>query len=81
MRMIIQYMQLKGNIDDLLKTLEKETTLILNRFNINEMKSNDDKCHLLVTLRNENIEQSSSVELIGGNIDINVNFDEHVTKH
>ena len=36
------------SIDDLLKTLEKETSLILNWFRINDMKSNDDKCHLIV---------------------------------
>ena len=77
----------EGNIDDLLKTLEKETTVILNWFKINEMKSNDDKCHLIVcnlenvsvTLGNETIKNSSSVELLGVNIDTNLNFDEHLT--
>ena len=66
-----------GNIDDLLKTLEKETTVIFNWFKINEMKSNDDKCHVIVcnqenvsvTLGNKPIENSSSVELLSGNID------------
>ena len=51
------------------------------------MKSNDDKCHLIVcnqkyvsiTLGRENIEESSSVELLGVNIDTNLNFNEHVT--
>ena len=51
------------------------------------MKSNDDKCHLIVcnqdnvsvTLGNETIEKRSSVELLGVNIDTNLNFDEHVT--
>ena len=68
------------NLDDLLKTLEQETTLILNWFKVNEMKSNDDKCHLIVcnqkdvsiTLGSENIEKSSSVELLGVVIDTNL---------
>ena len=51
------------------------------------MKSNDDKCHLIgcnqndvsITLGSENIVESSSVELLGVNIDTNLNFNEHVT--
>ena len=74
----------EGNIDDLLKTLEKETTVILNWFKINEIKSNDDSCHLIVcnqenvsvTLGNETIEKSNSLELLGDNIDTYLIFDE-----
>ena len=77
----------EGNIDNLLKTLEKETAVILNWFKINEMKLNDDKCYLIVcneenvsvTLGNETIEKSSSVELLGVNINTYLYFDEHVT--
>ena len=36
------------NKEDLLETLENETSVILNWFRVNEMKSNDDKCHLIV---------------------------------
>ena len=36
------------NITNLLKLLETETTVVLNWFRKNEMKSNDDKCHLIV---------------------------------
>ena len=75
------------NIDDLLKILQEETSLILYWFRINEMKSNDDKCHLIVcnhdnvsvTLGNETIEESNSVELLGIKIDTNLNFNQHVT--
>ena len=42
----------EGNIDDLLYTVETETSFILNWFRMNEMKSNDVKCHLFVTLGN-----------------------------
>ena len=51
--------------------------MVLKWFNVNEMKSNDDKCHLIVanqdnisiTLRNECIETEDSVELLGIKID------------
>ena len=41
------YHAIKDSIMELLKTLEKETYSILNWFSFNEMKSNDDKCHLI----------------------------------
>ena len=52
------------------------------------MKSNDDKCHLLianqenvsVTLGNEIIEATNSVELLGVNIDKNLDLNDHVSK-
>ena len=57
-------------------------SLILNWFRMNEMKPNDDKCHLLdsnqdrvsVTLGNETIEATDSVELLGIKFDSNLNF-------
>ena len=48
---ITQHMPKKKNIESLLKTLEQETTSVLNWFHINEMKSNDGKCHLIVANR------------------------------
>ena len=80
--------------------MEKETSLILNWFKIDEMKSNDDKCHLMVckknnddkchlmvckknnvsvTLGNETIKESNSVELLGIKINAHLNMNEHVT--
>ena len=58
---------------EMLKILETETTIVVNWFRINEMKSNDGKCHLIVvnhdncyvTLGNEIIEGSNSVKLLG----------------
>ena len=60
-------------VTNLLKTLETETNQVLKWFRINEMKANDDKCYLLVanqenvsvTLGNEIIEATNSVELLG----------------
>ena len=36
------------DISILLKTLEEETSILLNWFTNNEMKPNADKCHLIV---------------------------------
>ena len=74
---------------NLLDILENETTILLEWFKFNEMKSNEDKCHLLiinhqdeicVKFGNENIVGSSSVDLLGIKIDNNLNFIEHVSK-
>ena len=67
--------------------MEAETNLVLKWFRINEMKANDDKCHLLVanqenvsvTLGNVIIVATDSVELIGVKIDKNLNLNEHVS--
>ena len=77
----------ENNVKSLLKTLELETNLLLDWFRINEMKPNEDKCHLLVinqenvsvTLGNGNISCSSTVELLGIKIDDKLNFNEHVS--
>ena len=79
---------IKNNIGDLSKTLENETSLIFDWFRMDEMKPNDDKCHLIVcnpsqfsvTLVTEKIETTDSVELLGVTIDKNLNFTDHVTK-
>ena len=79
---------INNNIADLLKTLENETSLILDWFRMNEMKPNDDKCHLIVcnhdqlsvTLGKEVIETTDSVELSGVTIDKNLNFTDHVSQ-
>ena len=58
----------------MLKTiLEKETNIVLKWFRDNEMKSNDDKCHLIIAnqdneyinVGSEIIESSDSVVLLG----------------
>ena len=76
------------NITSLLETLENETNVLLNWFRVNEMKPNEDKCHLLVinhenvsvNLGTENITCSSSVNLLGIQIDDKLDFNEHVSK-
>ena len=75
-------------LQGLLDTLEAETSTLLKWFQNNEMKSNEDKCHLFVVkneqgniqLGNENISASPSIELLGVSIDNNLDFKEHVSK-
>ena len=75
------------NVTNLLKTLETETNQVLKWFRINVMKANYAKCHLLVanqenvsvTLGNEIIEATDSVELLGVTIDKNLDINEHVS--
>ena len=67
-------------------SLYAETFKVLKWFYDNEMKSNDDKCHLIVanqenvsiTLGQETIEASDSVVLLGINIDKKLNFNGHI---
>ena len=78
----------KNSITSLLETLEVETNTLLDWFRNNEMKPNEDKCHLLVinqenisvNVGKENISCSSSVDLLGIKIDDKLNFNEHVSK-
>ena len=75
------------NIRMLLDTLEKETSIVLCWFKVNEMKSNNDKCHLIVakhdnvsvTINNEIIEGEEFVKLLGINVDNRLTISEHVT--
>ena len=74
------------NLDELLKNLEKETYVVLKWFKLNEMKSNDDKCHLIVPnelnvsvkLGQEVIPAEDSVTLLGVIIDNKLDFSSHV---
>ena len=79
---------IESNIDKLIETLENETCILLNWFNINEMKSNNDKCHLIILnnedniikIGDEEISGSKSVKLLGITIDNKLNFNEHIRK-
>ena len=73
--------------EEMLNILETETTIVLNRFKINEMKSNDEKCHLIianhdncsVSLGNEIIAGTNTVKLLGIKTDNELKFTEHVS--
>ena len=62
-----------GNITNLLNLITTETSVVLNWVRKNEMKSKDDKCHLIVAnkenvsfdLECDTIESSNTVKLLG----------------
>lgn len=84
----------KEGIFPFLHALKSETTTVLNWFKINEMKSNSDKCHLIVSENrnrlyksntciyldedNELLHNESIVKLLGVFIDDELTFEEHV---
>ena len=76
-----------SDIQTLLSILQKNTEILMHWFNENYMKSNSDKCHLLISSPNEvsikigsdKIFNETSVKLLGVTIDQNLNFNEHVT--
>ena len=78
----------KDTYEELLNTLQTETSQLINWFQVNEMKSNEDKCHLFVinddqatvTLGSGNIEACTSIELLGLTIDNKLDFTEYVSK-
>ena len=90
--MIIRH-TVEDNILDLLKCLEHETSTVLNWFKINEIKSNSNKCHLIVSenanrtyslnsfiyLGNEFLECENSVKLLGVILDSNLTLNDHVS--
>ena len=79
---------IESSIEKLIETLEKDTAILLKWFQINEMKSNNDKSHLLIAnnfgnkinVVNNVITGENSVKLLGVTIDNKLNFDEHVDK-
>ena len=85
MAVIIRHIRWQ-RIENLLSTLEDETSVILDWFRINEMKSNDDKCNLIVAknenlsikLGNELIESCYLVDLLGITIDNELKFNEQI---
>ena len=64
---------IESSIEKLIESLEHDTTLLLNWFQANEMKPNNDKCHLLIinhennviSIGDEDITGSKSVKLLG----------------
>ena len=75
-------------LQGLLTNLEGETSILLKWLQDNEMKPNEDKCHLFVvntedvtvTLGDEILSGCSTIDLLGITIDNRLNFSEYVTK-
>ena len=79
---------ISDTLEGLLTNLEGETSILLKLFQDNEMKPNEDKCHLFVvntedvtvTLGDEILSGCSTIDLLGITIDNRLNFSEYVTK-
>ena len=72
-----------------INTHEMDVSTLMEWFNDNYMKLNDDKCHLLISnldeevsaiIGKELIKGKTSVKLLGITIDNKLNFEEHVSK-
>ena len=77
------------DLNSLIKRLEHDSFLAIEWFENNNMKLNQDKCHLLVSgyknenvwanIGNEKIWESNKQKFLGLDIDRNLNFNEHVS--
>ena len=73
---------ISNDTETLLDTLQKNTEILIHWFNENYMKSNNDKCHLVISSPDEisiKIGCEKAVKLLGVTIDQKLNFSEHVT--
>ena len=79
------------NLDHLISTLQLESNILIDWFSFNCMQANPDKFQAMAVGRrthctspvfnigNVNIACEESVNLLGVNIDFNLNFNEHIT--
>ena len=74
------------NIDEVIISLPESSKKLFKWFADNQMKTNEDNCHLIVNTNEFTeiqtgdfpIERSGNEKLLGVNIDIKLNFDCHV---
>ena len=79
------------DLNSFIKRLEHDSLLAIEWFQNNNMKLNQDKCHLLVSvykhenvwaqIGDETILESNKQKLLGLQIDRNLNFNEHVSSY
>ena len=75
-------------LDSTVKSLEKIADLLFTWFNYNQMKGNEDKCHVIlssqdnvhVNIGTAQIENSKSQKLLGINIDSKLTFEDHINR-
>ena len=76
------------DLQDVLRSLEKSTERLFEWFDNNSMKSNPEKCHLLVksdepvsvNICGSYINNSSSQKLLGVTIDSRLTFESHINQ-
>ena len=72
-------------IEEVIKSLERDSTMLFKWFSDNQMKANISKCHLLVNKNDEvvinlgetEIKNSEYEKLLGIKVDTKLNFNEH----
>ena len=77
----------EDNIENVIASLEEATNALFDWFDNNRLKSNPDKCHALVSTNKHlnmnvcdyTIGNSQCEKLLGVKIDVNLNFNEHIS--
>ena len=77
----------KNNIDNVIASLEQVSDALFNWFKNNRLKNNVDKCHVLVStskpvgikVGDYTIDNSECEKLLGVKIDVNLNFNDHIS--
>ena len=75
-------------LDSTVKSLEKIADLLFTWFHYNQMKGNEGKCHVILSLQDNvhvnigttQIENSKSQKLLGVGIDSKLTFEEHINR-
>ena len=75
------------NLDEVIKSLEKDSIKLFQWFSDNQMKANHDKCHLLVSGKNNvtmnasgfKIKNSECEKLLGIKVDCGLKFENYLS--
>ena len=67
------------NKEEVIKALENTSVDMLSWFAFSGMKTNPDKCHLLLSTGNHIIENSKQQKLLGILLDNKLNFEKHIS--
>ena len=78
---------MENNIDNVIASLEQVSDALFNWFKNNRLKNNVDKCHVLVSTNKPvgikvgdyTIDNSECEKLLGVKIDVNLNFNDHIS--
>ena len=77
----------KSDIDNIIASLEQVSDALFNWLKNNRLKSNIDKCYVLVNTKNpagmkigdSTLDNSECEKLLGVKIDVNLNFNDHIS--
>ena len=74
------------NLESVKKQLEQAAKLLFQWFNDNQMKGNEDKCHILISTKEKVCVNTGTTQITNSKcekisvikIDSNLNFDDHI---